>query len=158
MKKTNAMRILDLKKVKYEEIEYDTSSGISGVDVALNTGEDPEYVFKTLVTCSNNKEYFVFVIPSIYELDLKKGANIVGVKKIEMLAQKELLPLTGYIHGGCSPIGMKKLFKTFVHKSAKGKEYIFVSGGKIGLQVKINPDNLLDLIHAKYADLIKEKM
>ena len=158
MKKTNAMRILDSKKVKYEEIEYDTSKGISGVDVALNTGEDPEYVFKTLVTFSNKKEYFVFVIPSIYELNLKKAANAVGAKKIDMLAQKDLLPLTGYIHGGCSPIGMKKLFKTFIHESAKDKEYIFVSGGKVGLQVKINPHNLIDLINAKYAELIKEKM
>lgn len=158
MKKTNAMRILDSKKIKYSKIEYDTSKGISGVDVALSSGEDPEYVFKTLVTYSNKKEYFVFVIPSIYELDLKKAAIVSNSKKIDMLAQKDLLPLTGYIHGGCSPIGMKKLFKTFIHESAKDKEYIFVSGGMIGLQIKINPNDLISLIEAKYDDLIKEKM
>lgn len=155
MKKTNAMRILDSKKIQYEEINYDTKGGISGIDVAIKTGENPEYVFKTLVTYSKEKENYVFVIPSLNELDLKKAANITNSKKIDMLSKKDLLPLTGYIHGGCSPIGMKKLFKTFIHESAKDKEYIYVSGGKIGIQLKINPNDLLKITNAKYEDLVK---
>lgn len=157
MKKTNAMRILDSKKIKYEEITYSTEGGISGVDVANKTGEDPMRVFKTLVTVSKNKEHFVFVVPSIMELDLKKAAKTSNVKNIEMIPQKELLPLTGYVHGGCSPIGMKKPFKTFVDSSAQDKEYIFVSGGKIGTQIKIDPNTLVDVIGGEYEDIAKDK-
>lgn len=154
MKKTNAMRILDSKKISYDEIEYDTSKGISGVDVAISTGENPQNVYKTLVTISNKKEYFVFIIPVVNELDLKKAASASNSKKIEMLLQRDLLGLTGYVHGGCSPIGMKKLFKTFIDESAKDKEYIFVSGGKIGVQIKINPQDLINIVKAEYVDII----
>lgn len=154
MKKTNAIRILESKKIKYEEIEYDASKGISGVDVAISTGEDPQNVYKTLVTISNKKEYFVFIIPVVNELDLKKAASASNSKKIEMLLQRDLLGLTGYVHGGCSPIGMKKLFKTFIDESAKDKEYIFVSGGKIGVQIKINPQDLINIVKAEYVDII----
>lgn len=157
MKKTNAMRILDSNKIKYQEIEYDASEGLSGLDVAMNTGENPLNVYKTLVTESKDKEHYVFVVPATKELDLKKAANVSNEKKIDMILQKELLPLTGYIHGGCSPVGMKKLFKTFVDESAKDKEYIFVSGGKVGTQVKINPDDLIKVINADYADISKDK-
>ncbi len=154
MKKTNAIRILESKKIKYEEIEYDASKGISGVDVAISTGENPQNVYKTLVTISNKKEYFVFIIPVVNELDLKKAASASNSKKIEMLLQRDLLGLTGYVHGGCSPIGMKKLFKTFIDESAKDKEYIFVSGGKIGVQIKINPQDLINIVKAEYVDII----
>lgn len=154
MKKTNAIRILESMKIKYEEIEYDASKGISGVDVAISTGENPQNVYKTLVTISNKKEYFVFIIPVVNELDLKKAASASNSKKIEMLLQRDLLGLTGYVHGGCSPIGMKKLFKTFIDESAKDKEYIFVSGGKIGVQIKINPQDLINIVKAEYVDII----
>lgn len=157
MKKTNAMRILDSKKIEYSEIEYDASSGISALDVAKSTGEDPSTVYKTLVTVSREKEHFVFVVPAEKELDLKKAATAAGTKNIEMIPQKELLPLTGYVHGGCSPVGMKKEFETFLDSSAKDKEYIFISGGKIGIQIKINPDDLVGAIDGKYFEISKDK-
>lgn len=157
MKKTNAMRILDSQKIEYSEIEYDASSGISALDVAKSTGEDPSRIYKTLVTVSREKEHFVFVVPSEKELDLKKAATAAGTKNIEMIPQKELLPLTGYVHGGCSPVGMKKEFETFLDSSAKDKEYIFISGGKIGIQIKINPDDLVGAIDGKYLEISKDK-
>lgn len=157
MKKTNAMRILDSKKIEYSEIEYDASSGISALDVAKSTGEDPSRIYKTLVTVSREKEHFVFVVPAEKELDLKKAAIATGTKNIEMIPQKELLPLTGYVHGGCSPVGMKKEFETFLDSSAKDKEYIFISGGKIGIQIKINPDDLVGAINGKYFEISKDK-
>lgn len=157
MKKTNAMRILDSKKIEYSEIEYDASSGISALDVAKSTGEDPSTIYKTLVTVSREKEHFVFVVPSEKELDLKKAATAAGTKNIEMIPQKELLPLTGYVHGGCSPVGMKKEFETFLDSSAKDKEYIFISGGKIGVQIKINPNDLVGAIDGKYFEISKDK-
>lgn len=155
MKKTNALRFLDQNKIDYEIVEYDPEDGVSGLDVARNTGENPENVYKTLVTVTKDKEHFVFVIPVLNELDLKKAAAELNIKKIDMLPQKDLLPLTGYVHGGCSPIGMKKEFPTYIDKSARGKEYIYVSAGKVGMQVKINPDNLVNLIKASYKDLAK---
>lgn len=157
MKKTNAMRILDSKKIEYSEIEYDASSGISALDVAKSTGEDPSTIYKTLVTVSREKEHFVFVVPAEKELDLKKAATAAGTKNIEMIPQKELLPLTGYVHGGCSPVGMKKEFETFLDSSAKDKDYIFISGGKIGIQIKINPDDLVGAIDGKYFEISKDK-
>lgn len=157
MKKTNAMRILDSQKIEYSEIEYDASSGISALDVAKSTGEDPSTIYKTLVTVSREKEHFVFVVPAEKELDLKKAATAAGTKNIEMIPQKELLPLTGYVHGGCSPVGMKKEFKTFLDSSAKDKDYIFISGGKIGIQIKINPDDLVGAIDGKYFEISKDK-
>lgn len=157
MKKTNAMRILDSKKIEYSKSEYDASSGISALDVAKSTGEDPSRIYKTLVTVSREKEHFVFVVPAEKELDLKKAAIATGTKNIEMIPQKELLPLTGYVHGGCSPVGMKKEFETFLDSSAKDKEYIFISGGKIGIQIKINPDDLVGAINGKYFEISKDK-
>ncbi len=155
--KTNVMRILDQKKIAYSDFSYD-SSITNGVDVASVLGEDKERVFKTLVTVSNNGHYFVFVIPVFRELDLKKAAKVALVKSIEMIKQKDLLPLTGYIHGGCSPIGMKKLFPTFIDNSCNEADYFYVSGGRCGRQIRINPNDLMKLINAKTADLVKENI
>lgn len=155
MKKTNAMRLLDSQQIQYEIVEYNPKEGISGIEVAAQLGEDVNHVFKTLVT-HWDKQYFVFVIPVAEELDLKKAAKAAGVKKIEMLPQRELLPLTGYVHGGCSPVGMKKVFPTFFHERWGKLEYAYVSGGKIGMQIKIAPRDLLKMLDASETDLIKE--
>ena len=142
--KTNAMRILDQKKITYKVNEYDISDGrIDGISVAEKTGADPAKVFKTLVTQGTSKNYYVFVIPVLDELDLKEAARVSGEKKIEMIPMKDLLKITGYIKGGCSPIGMKKNFKTFIHKSSMEHETIMVSGGKQGLQIELAPGELM---------------
>ncbi|MBQ8451615.1 MAG: Cys-tRNA(Pro) deacylase [Clostridia bacterium] len=154
MQKTNALRILDSAKINYETFEYDNSI-TNGEMVAAVLGEKPDCVFKTLVTVSG-KDHFVFVIPVKETLDMKKAARAAGVKSVEMLHQKDLLPLTGYIHGGCSPVGMKKQFKTFVEKSAENLQKFYVSAGKVGMQMKISPSELKNLIHFEYADLIFE--
>ncbi|WP_071027171.1 Cys-tRNA(Pro) deacylase [Peptoniphilus raoultii] len=156
MKKTNAIRILDTNNIKYDLIEYSTEGGIGGKDVAQKTGEDVSRVFKTLVTYSKDKEYFVFVLPSDHELDLKKAAKATHTKKIEMLPQKELFSLTGYVHGGCSPVGMKKEFPTVIHKSAEDYDYFFVSAGKVGMQMKVKPKDLVNLIGGKFENICKE--
>lgn len=153
MQKTNAMRMLDKAKIEYEIFEYDESL-TSGDLVADALKEDKSHVFKTLVTVSNTKENFVFVVPVHENLDLKKAAKVAGVKSVEMLKQKDLLGTTGYIHGGCSPVGMKKQFKTFVHNSAENLEKFYVSGGHVGVQVKLSPSDLKKLINFDYADLI----
>ena len=141
--KTNVMRLLDAAKIDYEAFEYDAEKYVSGVEVAKALGEDEDALFKTLVTYSEKaREHFVFCIPSAYELDLKKAAEAAGVKDIEMIRQKELLPLTGYVHGGCSPIGMKKAYPTFIHESALLYDHIYVSAGIRGLQLKIAPGDL----------------
>lgn len=155
MKKTNAMRLLDAAGVDYEEFEYDASLGISGTDVARTLNEDVNMVFKTLVTETNKGEHFVFIVPVAMELDLKKAAKAAGAKKVDMLKQKDLLPLTGYVHGGCSPIGMKTKLKTFIDESAMDKEYIYVSGGKVGLQIKLSPADLIKLTDATAIDIVK---
>lgn len=155
MKKTNAMRLLDAAGVDYEEFEYDASLGISGTDVARTLNEDVKMVFKTLVTETNKGEHFVFIVPVAMELDLKKAAKAAGAKKIDMLKQRDLLPLTGYVHGGCSPIGMKTKLKTFIDASAMDKEYIYVSGGKVGLQIKLSPADLIELTDATAIDIVK---
>lgn len=155
MKKTNAMRLLDAAGVKYDEFEYDASLGISGTDVAHTLNEDERMVFKTLVTETNKGEHFVFIVPVAMELDLKKAAKAAGAKKVDMLKQKDLLPLTGYVHGGCSPIGMKTKLGTFIDASAMDKECIYVSGGKIGLQIKISPADLIKLTDATAIDIVK---
>lgn len=155
MKKTNAMRILDSSKLEYEIKEYSEKDGISGLEVANNLNEDPNTVFKTLVTYGKDENY-VFAVPVVSELDLKKAALSSKEKKIEMLPQKELFKKTGYVHGGCSPIGMKKQFQTFIDKSALDREYIYISGGKIGMQIKIKPQELAELIDAKFVDITKE--
>lgn len=157
MEKTNAMRILDQAKIKYNVYEYPhTDECVDGINVAKLLNEDPETVFKTLVTVSKNKQYYVFVVPVMYELDLKKCAKAVGEKAVEMIHVKELLPLTGYVRGGCSPIGMKKTFKTVLHETAMLYDKIIFSGGKIGLQIEMNPNELLELINANYYDIVKE--
>lgn len=154
MEKTNVMRLLDQKKVPYESYCYVESGTTVGTEVAAVLGQNPSQVFKTLVTVGGKtKQNFVFVIPVNQELDLKKAASAVGEKSIEMIKSKELLPLTGYVHGGCSPIGMKKFFTTTVDASAENFETIFFSGGKIGYQVEVSPVDLKKMIRFEYADL-----
>ncbi len=153
IEKTNVMRILDQHKIDYTPYCYVDTGVISGIDVAHVMGQNPDIVFKTLVTTGASRAHYVFVIPSNCELDLKKAAKAVGEKSIEMLKAKELLPLTGYIHGGCSPIGMKKFFKTIIHKTAADYEKIFFSGGKVGYQVETSPTNLRKVIPYEFADL-----
>ena len=155
MEKTNVMRILDSKKISYKEYYYGDTEAISGVEVAAALNEDPNIVFKTLVTTSKSKNNYVFMIPVEKELDLKKCASSVNEKYIEMIPQKDLLPLTGYIHGGCSPIGMKKQFKTIIDESCKNYESIIFSGGKIGYQVEVKLDDLSKVINYKTYDITK---
>ncbi len=155
--KTNAMRLLDAAKVEYETFEYDAEKYVSGKEVANALGEDPEQVFKTLVTYSEkNREHFVFCIPVENELDLKKAAKAVNVKDIEMIKQKELLPLTGYVHGGCSPIGMKKNFNTVIDESAILFDEIMVSAGRRGMQIKIKLEDLIRMTKAELKDVVKQ--
>ena len=156
MKKTNAMRILESENINFEIIEYSTKDGIGGVDVAEKLGEDKNRVFKTLVTEAKDGEHFVFVVPVSSELDLKKAAKASNSKKIEMIPQKKLLPLTGYVHGGCSPVGMKKSFKTFIDSSAEDLDFFYVSGGKIGMQIKVNPKELISALDGEFFDIKKE--
>ena len=158
MEKTNAMRILDQKKIKYSTHEYPHEEGVcvDGFAVANLLGQDPAKVFKTLVCVDNSKHYHVMVVPVYAELDLKKCAKASGVKSLEMIAVKELLPLTGYIRGGCSPIGMKKVFPTLVDETAIEFDTIIFSGGKIGVQIEMNPSDLSKIIRVNYADLKKE--
>lgn len=149
--KTNAMRLLDGKKIQYTVHDYTESGAIAGEDVAAVLGEAPEQVFKTLVTVgSKTKQNYVFLVPVTGELDLKKAAKAVGEKSIEMIKSKDLLPLTGYVHGGCSPIGMKKVFPTVIDSTAKNFEKIFFSAGKIGLQVEIAVEDIDKIIRVKY--------
>ncbi len=154
--KTNAIRALEQKKIEYKFHDYTASGAISGVDVAAALGEPAEKVYKTLVTVGKSGGHYVFIIPAIKELDLKKAAKAAGEKNIEMLKAKDLLPLTGYIHGGCSPIGMKKLFPTFLDDSAKALPAIFVSGGKIGFQVELAPEDLKKLVPFTFSVLTAE--
>lgn len=155
IQKTNAMRILDSNRLSYEVLSYaHGTEPVAGLAVAKQLQEDPEQVFKTLVTVANTKEYIVFVIPVAYELHLKKCAKAAGVKSVEMIHVKDINKLTGYVRGGCSPIGMKKQIRTFVHESCTRLPAMMFSGGKIGVQIKMQPDDLLKLIHAKTADII----
>lgn len=156
IKKTNAMRQLDTLKIPYEFHDLQLKEAADAVSVAAKLGAEPEQVFKTLVTVSNDKEHFVFMIPAQQHLSLKKAAKAVGKKKIEMIAQKELLPLTGYVHGGCSPLGMKKAFPTFFDERALEFEKIFFSGGKIGVQIEMDPKYLDQAASAKPYDLCEE--
>ena len=155
--KTNAARMVAAKKIPYELHTYEAPDGfLDGVSVAAQSGINPEKVFKTLVLVGHSKEHYVCVIPVACELDLKKAARFFGEKNIEMIHVKEITPLTGYIKGGCSPVGMKKLFRTAIHQSAQEQNTICVSGGKVGLQLELSPMQLAELIHAEFADLIKE--
>ena len=149
------MRVLSQKKIPYNEYYYGDTGAISGVDVADALGEDPERAFKTLVTVGKTKQNYVFMIPVAEELDLKKGAKAVGEKNIDMIPQKELLPLTGYVHGGCSPIGMKKQFRTVIDASAERFESILFSGGKIGYQVEVSLKDLSKVIRYTFCDVTK---
>ena len=155
-KKTNAMRMLDSEGITYTVHAYDVSDGqLDGVTVARKCGQDPEQVFKTLVTQGDDHEHYVFVIPVAEKLDLKACARAVGVKSVEMIPQKTLLPLTGYIHGGCSPVGMKKPFLTCIDESALDHDKICVSGGKIGLQIEMEPEDLAMMASSDFADIAK---
>lgn len=154
--KTNVMRILDQKKINYNSYDYRGTNAVSGMEVATYLNEDPNKVFKTLVTVAKSKINYVFVVPVNKELDLKKAAKAVGEKSVEMIKSKELLPLTGYIHGGCSPIGMKKQFKTVIDKSATNFETFIFSGGKIGYQVEVTLDDLKKVIDYSLEDITTE--
>ena len=152
--KTNVMRTLEQKKIPYTAFSYDPDGPIDGVSVAAETGLDAASVFKTLVTKGASGAYYVFDIPVAENLDLKKAAKAVGEKSIAMLPQKELLPLTGYVHGGCSPVGMKKQFPTVFHETVNELDLIAVSAGKIGHQVQVKPADLLNLLRVKTADVV----
>ncbi len=151
--KTNVMRILDQKKINYKTYCYIDSDAISGMEVASVLNEDPNKTFKTLVTVSNTKKYYVFMVSVNHELNLKKCASIVNEKSIQMIKSSELLGLTGYIHGGCSPIGMKKYFKTIIDESAKNYETIIFSAGKIGYQVELSLSDLSKVIRYELHDI-----
>ena len=152
--KTNVMRTLEQKKIPYIAHTYDPAGPIDGVSVAQTLGQLPERVFKTLVTKGASGAYYVFDIPVAENLDLKKAAKAVGEKSVAMLPQKELLPLTGYVHGGCSPVGMKKQFPTVFHETVLLYDTVCVSAGKIGFQVECRPGDLVALLRAKTADII----
>ena len=151
--KTNVMRILDSKKIKYNMYDYSESDALSGTEVAQFLNQNPDTVFKTLVTAGKSGNHYVFMVPVCKELDLKKAAKSAGEKSIEMIKSKELLPLTGYIHGGCSPIGMKKQFKTFIDISAENYEKIIFSAGKIGYQVEVAVDDLKKAVNYELSDI-----
>lgn len=151
--KTNVMRLLEQKKVPYQHFTYESEGAISGLEVAELLGQDPDQVFKTLVTTGRSGAHYVFVIPVGAGLELKKAAKAVGEKSLEMLKQKDLLPLTGYVHGGCSPIGMKKPFRTTIDATAANFESIIFSGGRIGLQVQIALTDLARMVPYQLADV-----
>ena len=156
IKKTNAMRLLDQAHISYQYYEYETVDGkIDAVSVARKIGQEPEQVFKTLVTQSSAHEHFVFVIPSVCELDLKLAAKAAKQKSIEMIPQKQLLGTTGYVHGGCSPIGMKKPFPTFIDETALLYDKFCVSAGKIGLNLCLSPRTLARFLQAEFAELAR---
>lgn len=152
--KTNVMRVLEQNGAEFESFSY-SSDGANAEEIAKMLGQDPLSLFKTLVAVGKSREHYVFMIPSCEELDLKKAAAATGEKSVEMIPQKELLPLTGYVHGGCSPIGMRKQFDTFIDETSVLFDRICFSGGKVGFMVKVKLSDLLSLIPVKTADLIK---
>lgn len=154
--KTNVMRTLEQKKIAYTPHEYPADGPVDGVSVAAYLNQDPEQVFKTLVTKGAGGGYYVFDIPVAENLDLKKAAKAVGEKSIAMLPQKELLPLTGYVHGGCSPVGMKKPFPTWIDETALLTDAFFCSAGRLGAQIGIDPETLAGYVGAQFADLTEE--
>ncbi|WP_059171761.1 Cys-tRNA(Pro) deacylase [Bacillus sp. FJAT-27445] len=156
--KTNAMRLLDSKKAEYVMLSYEVSDGkVDGVSVAEKIGKPKEMVFKTLVTQGASKNIYVFVIPVEAELDLKKAAKAAEEKKVEMVPVKDIQKLTGYIRGGCSPIGMKKLYITYLDSSAEQLDRMIVSGGKIGVQIELSPEILKEIVHAEIANLSEQR-
>ena len=152
--KTNVLRVLDGKKIAYESHAYEPDATLTGEQIAGILKEDASSVFKTLVTQGKTGQYYVFVVPVCAELDLKKAAKAAGEKSIAMIKQKDLLPLTGYVHGGCSPIGMKKHFPTYLHESAKELSKIFVSAGRVGLQVELAVTDLIQVAGCELADIV----
>lgn len=154
--KTNAMRMLDKKKIPYEVSSYECDEFIDGLHTAEMTGNPVESSFKTLVMQGKSRQYYVFVIPIALEVDLKKAARSVGEKSVEMIHVKDITKITGYVRGGCSPLGMKKQFATVIHESAKAFDAIYVSGGRIGLSLKINPLQLAEVIGAVFCDIAAE--
>ena len=154
--KTNAVRILDGENISYELMEYDVNDGlVDGVSVAEKTGQAVEVVYKTLVTKANDRELFVFLVPVALELDLKRAAKAAGVKKLDMLPLKDLTKETGYIRGGCSAVGMKRKYPTFIDKAALDLNEIIVSAGKPGAQMKLSPTELGHITEAKFEDIVK---
>lgn len=151
--KTNAMRILDRNKLKYTEHMYECDGFTDGVTISDRLGQPYEKVFKTLVTVSKSKKYYVFVVPVAEELNLKKAAAAVGEKSVEMIYVKDITAITGYVRGGCSPIGMKKQFDTVIDITAKEQDTIIFSGGRLGTQIEMNPIELAELINAEFADI-----
>lgn len=152
--KTNAMRILDKNKISYETINYECDEFIDGLHTAEKTGAPVEQSFKTLVAQGKSKEYYVLVIPIAEEIDLKKAAKVLGEKSIEMIHVKDITKVTGYVRGGCSPLGMKKLYPTIIQESAQNFDVVYVSGGRIGSTIKVNPQELAKVVNAKFADFI----
>ncbi len=151
--KTNVMRKLDGMKIQYQEHYYTDTGAVNGVEVARVLGENADRVFKTLVTVGKSGNHYVYLVPVSAELDLKKAASAVGEKAVSMIKSKELLGLTGYVHGGCSPIGMKKFFRTTIDVSAQNFDTIYFSGGKIGFQVQLSLEDLAKVIKFEFADL-----
>lgn len=152
--KTNAMRILDKNKVKYDVVSYECDEFIDGVHIADLLNQPYEISFKTLVTVGKTGNYYVFVVPVDKEVDFKKAAKCAKEKSVEMVHVKDINAVTGYIRGGCTPIGMKKLYKTFVHDSAKKFDKIIISGGQLGLQIHLNPEDLISVVNGTYADIL----
>ena len=152
--KTNAMRILDKNKIPYEVVTYTCEEFIDGIHIADQLGQPYEISFKTLVTVGKSGNYYVFVLPVDKEVDLKKAAKCAGEKSVEMLHVKDINTVTGYIRGGCTPVGMKKLFPTFIHESAERFDKIIISGGQLGAQIHLNPKELARVVNAKFADII----
>lgn len=151
--KTNAVRLLTQKKLAFQTHDYTDSGAVSGLEVAQALGQEPQRMFKTLVTEGRSGAHYVFLVPVAGELDLKKAASVVGEKSIAMIKSKDLLPLTGYIHGGCSPVGMKKFFPTVIDQSAAQFDTIFFSGGRIGLQIETSLTELEKVIRFRLADI-----
>ena len=154
VEKTNVCRVLDAKKVQYEMHTYEPDGSLTGQEIADILGEDPTHVFKTLVTVGKTGNHYVFDVPVMMELDLKKAAAAVGEKNIEMIHVRDIQKITGYIRGGCTPIGMKKQFPTIVHETAKDFETITISGGRIGSQIVLAPDDLIKVTGGKYENII----
>ncbi len=152
--KTNAMRILDKNKIPYEIIQYECDEFIDGLHSAEKTGAPAEQSFKTLVMQGKSRQYYVFVLPIAEEVDLKAAARTVGEKSVEMIHVKDITAITGYVRGGCTPLGMKKQFPTILHESARNFDRIYVSGGRIGTTIIVNPDDLLSVVRGQYADII----
>lgn len=156
--KTNVMRVLDAHGVDYNHYEYDPVAAPDGVAVAHSLGQNPRQVFKTLVTVAKSNTYYVFMVPVCAELDLKRAAVAVGEKSLNMLRMRDLLPLTGYVHGGCSPIGMKRQFMTVADSSARGFNTIIFSAGRIGAQVELSPAVLARLVGLRFADICVQEI